>query len=110
MPSIARMHQLSGSLLYLAHIGILTVELFMPDAASLKDKRSILKRMRELIRRDFNVSAAEIAYQDKWQRSQWAFCFTGADKLYIEGSIQKLVGFLDSGRHASLTDYGIEIF
>jgi uncharacterized protein YlxP (DUF503 family) len=91
-----------------AHIGVLTAEFFIPQAASLKDKRSVLKRMRECVRREFNLSLAEIAYQDKWQRSQWVFCLVGSNKGYIDGVIQKLIEFLRSGRHASLIDYYIE--
>jgi uncharacterized protein len=93
-----------------AHIGILTAELCIQGASTLKEKRSVLKRMRALVRKDFNVSAAEIAYQDKWQRSQWIFCFAGSDKAYIEGYIQKLIIFLDSGRQVDLIDYKIEMF
>lgn len=90
------------------HIGILTAEFFIPQAASLKDKRCVLRSMRDRARNEFNVSMAEIAYQDKWQRSQWAFCFVGPDKAYIDGALQKLLEFLRCGRQANLTDYHIE--
>lgn len=90
------------------HIGILTAEFFIPEANSLKEKRSVLRSLRDHLRNEFNVSAAEIGCQDKWQRSQWAFGFVGPDRGYLEGAIQKLLDFLRSGRRASLTDHQIE--
>lgn len=90
------------------HIAVLTVEFFIPGAHSLKEKRFVLQSLRDRVCNQFNVSAAEIAYQDKWQRSQWAFCFAGSDKAYLEGALQKLLTFLKLGRNAQLTDYQIE--
>jgi uncharacterized protein YlxP (DUF503 family) len=92
-----------------AHIGILTAEFIIPKAGSLKEKRSVLNRMRDRVCGEFNVSAAEIAYQDKWQRSQWAFCIVGSNKAYIDSSMQRLLEFLRSGWHAYLGDYQIEL-
>ena len=91
-----------------AHIGCLTAEFLIPEAHSLKEKRSVLKRMKDRVRNQFNVSLAETGYQDKWQRSQWTFCAVGSDKVYVEGALQKLIEFLDSGQYATLSDYQIE--
>lgn len=91
-----------------AHIGVLTVDFFIPQSASLKDKRSVLLQMRDKVTNTFNVSAAEIGYQDKWQRSQWVFCAVGADKAYLDGLMQKLLEFLRSGRQADVTDHQLE--
>ena len=91
-----------------AHIGVLTAEFFIPDASCLKDKRSVLKHMFACVKREFNVAAAETGYQDKWQRSQWAFCFVGPDKAYLDGLVQNALEFLRSGQRAQLTDYHIE--
>lgn len=90
------------------HIGLLTAEFFLPEAHSLKDKRSVMKGMRDRVRNEFNVSVAEISYRDKWQRAQWAFCIVGSDMAYIDGALQQLLEFLRSGRHAMLTDHRIE--
>jgi uncharacterized protein YlxP (DUF503 family) len=91
-----------------AHIGVLTAEFFIPEAVSLKEKRSVLRHIRDRVRNGFNVSASEIGYQDKWQRSQWAFCIVGPDKAYIDGTMQRLLEFLRSNRRAELTDHRIE--
>jgi uncharacterized protein YlxP (DUF503 family) len=91
-----------------AHIGVLGAEFFIPQAASLKEKRAVLRCLRDRVRNDFNASAAEIGYQDKWQRSQWAFCFVGPDKAYLDAAMQKLLALLRAGSRASLIDYQIE--
>ena len=50
-------------------VGVLTVELFLAGAASLKDKRRVLKSILDKIRVRFNVSAAEVDKQEAWQFS-----------------------------------------
>ncbi|MBI4744417.1 MAG: DUF503 domain-containing protein [Actinobacteria bacterium] len=50
-------------------IGSAEMELFLPEANSLKDKRQIVKSITSKIRNKFNVSVAEIDYNDLWQRA-----------------------------------------
>ena len=92
------------------HVGSLTVEFFIPHSHSLKEKRSVLKRMKDRVRNQFNVSLAETGFQDKWQRSHWTFCAVGSDKVYIEGVFQKLIEFLDAGQHAELTSHKLNFY
>jgi len=55
------------------HVLTLIVDLRLPDAHSLKDKRSIVKTLLDGSRRRFQVAAAETDHQDEWQRSQLGF-------------------------------------
>ena len=50
-------------------VGLLTLELHIPDAQSLKDKRQVLRSLKDKLRRDFNVAVAEMEHHDSWQRS-----------------------------------------
>jgi len=50
-------------------IGLLTLELHFPGARSLKDKRQVLRRLKDRVRA-LNVSVAEVAHQDLWQRAR----------------------------------------
>ena len=50
-------------------IGVLTLELRIDDSHSLKDKRQVVKSLKDRLRHKFNVSVAEIDYQDLWQRA-----------------------------------------
>ncbi len=50
-------------------IGIGRFELFIPASGSLKDKRQVLRSMTMSVSKRFNVSIAEVEFQDKWQRA-----------------------------------------
>jgi len=71
-------------------IALLSIEVHIPYAQSLKDKRQQIRGLKERIRTKFNASVAEIAYQDKWQRSVIAVCLVGSDKRQIESSCSKV--------------------
>lgn len=49
-------------------IALLSVELHIPYSQSLKDKRMVLRRVKDRLQK-FNVAVAEVDYQDKWQRA-----------------------------------------
>ncbi len=49
-------------------VGILTIEIHMSEAHSLKEKRFILRSLKDRIRNKFNVSISEIDANDLWQR------------------------------------------
>lgn len=48
-------------------VGALTIELHLDQARSLKDKRHVVKSLKERLRRRHNIAIAEIGYQDLWQ-------------------------------------------
>jgi uncharacterized protein YlxP (DUF503 family) len=50
-------------------IALLSIELHMPTARSLKDKRMVLRRLKDRLK-PFNVAVAEVAHQDLWQRTE----------------------------------------
>jgi uncharacterized protein YlxP (DUF503 family) len=49
-------------------IAVLSVELFIPHSQSLKDKRMVLRSIKDRLKK-FNVAVAEVAHQDTWQRA-----------------------------------------
>jgi uncharacterized protein YlxP (DUF503 family) len=50
-------------------VGLLTLELYLPEARSLKEKRMVIKSLKDRIKNKFNVSIAEVDANDLWQRS-----------------------------------------
>ena len=50
-------------------IGVLTLEINVPEAHSLKEKRHVVRGLKDRLRSRFNVSVAEIDGQDSWQRA-----------------------------------------
>ncbi|HME08405.1 MAG TPA: DUF503 domain-containing protein [Bryobacteraceae bacterium] len=71
-------------------VGILTLELRLADAHSLKDKRHTVKGLKDRLRSRFNVAVAEIDYQDTWQRSLVSAVTVSADHLRAEQVLQSV--------------------
>ena len=66
------------------HILLITLELHIPLAHSLKDKRSHIKSLKDRISHRFNVSIAEIDFLDDWQRAMFGICIISNDKSYLD--------------------------
>lgn len=50
-------------------IGILQMDILLPESHSLKDKRSVLSHIKNRVRKQFNVSVAELRYHDQFSRT-----------------------------------------
>jgi len=72
------------------------VECIIYNTHSLKDKRSVVKRLIAKIRKDFNVSISEIDFQDLWQRAKLAIVTVANELLYAEKIIQEVIKIIDS--------------
>ncbi len=63
-------------------VGLLTLELYLPESNSLKSKRFVIKSLKDRIKNNFNVSVAEIKANDLWQRSVFGVaCVANETKL-----------------------------
>ena len=69
-------------------IGVLTLEIRVENSHSLKDKRHVVKGLKDRLRRKFNVSVAEIDYQDLWQRALVAVATVSSDHAHGELVLQ----------------------
>ena len=72
-------------------IGLLILDLHLPHARSLKDKRKELHRIRDRIRQKFNAAYAELDFQDTWQRSRIGVVTLNSQKSVVEGQLQALL-------------------
>ena len=91
------------------HVGVLQVEISIPDAMSLKDKRQVVKSLKDRIAHGHNVSIAEVGALDEHRRSIIGVAMVSNDKRYVEGALSKLVDFIRMAPQASLIDYQIEL-
>jgi uncharacterized protein YlxP (DUF503 family) len=89
-------------------VGTLTVRILIPGAHSLKDRRRVLKGLKDRIRNGFNVSVAEIDSTELWQRATLAIAMAGDDRRYINGALSELVNFLRVQPASQLVDYELE--
>ena len=69
-------------------VGVLTLELRLFDAQSLKDKRHTVKSLKDRLRSKFNVAVAEIDYQEVWQRSLISAVTVSGDHSHAEQVLQ----------------------
>lgn len=72
------------------------VECVIYNTHSLKDKRSVIKRLIARIRKDFNVSISEIDFQDLWQRTKFAIVTVANELLHAEKIIQEVINVIDN--------------
>jgi uncharacterized protein YlxP (DUF503 family) len=72
----------------MAAVGVLTLELRIEDAHSLKDKRHVVQSLKERLRGKFNVSVAEIDCQDLWQRAVLAAVTVSSSRAQAEKVLQ----------------------
>ena len=76
-------------------IGVLVVEILIHSSTSLKEKRFVLKSIKDRVKKKFNVSVAELFYQDKWQRSRLGFATISNQHSHAEQSMQHVFEYLD---------------
>jgi uncharacterized protein YlxP (DUF503 family) len=69
-------------------VGVITFELRLDEAHSLKDKRHYIKGLKDRLRAKFNVAVAEIDYQDLWQRGLIACVTVSPDQAFAEQILQ----------------------
>jgi uncharacterized protein YlxP (DUF503 family) len=69
-------------------IGVITWELEIFGCQSLKEKRSVVKSLKDRLHDRFNVSAAETAHQDVWQRAELTACVVAGQKKLAEAVLQ----------------------
>jgi uncharacterized protein YlxP (DUF503 family) len=90
-------------------VGLLTLELHIPDAQSLKDKRQVLRSLKDKLRRQFNVAVAELDHQDVWQRSVVGVVTLSNEEKHVNEVLQKVLDEADRILGSILINQSIEI-
>jgi uncharacterized protein len=92
-------------------VGCLEIVLQMESADSLKEKRSIVKRMIERAKNKFNIAAAEVGANDEHRRAVIGVTTVANDAAFVNSSLDKVLDFIEDeaiGR-AEVVDHRIEI-
>jgi uncharacterized protein YlxP (DUF503 family) len=76
------------------HTATLKVELHIPTSHSLKEKRAVIKPILEGARRRFQVAAAEVDHQAKWQRASLGFAVVGGSPAHVGDVLDKVERFV----------------
>lgn len=83
-------------------------ELHIEFAQSLKDKRSVVKSLRDRLRTRFQISAAEVGLQDVHQRARLAVSFIVLEHAQADALLDKIVSFIESNTDATLAGWTSE--
>jgi hypothetical protein len=89
-------------------IGVLQIEISIPEANSLKEKRRAVLSLKDRIANGHNVSVAEVDALDEHRRSILGVAMVSNDKRYIEGGLSKIVDLVRMTPSVNLTDYQID--
>jgi len=90
-------------------VGVLKIDLEITDSNSLKDKRMVLRGLKERICRSLNVSISEVGYDDKWQRTILGIAATSKDKQYISTMLNRVLHYVEKERTVVVLDVQMEI-
>ena len=90
-------------------VGLLTLELHIPDAQSLKHNRQVLRSLKDKLRRDFNVAVAELEHQDTWQRSVVGIVTISNEEKHLREVLQKVLDEADRILGSFLINQAVEI-
>ena len=94
-------------------IAFLTLELRIEAAHSLKDKRQVLRSLKDKLRASFNVSVAELDAADLWQRATVGVVSISGSRDYLRGLMEKVersAARIANNAGAEITDSFIEYF
>lgn len=89
-------------------VGLLTVDIYIPAAGSLKEKRAVIKSVKDKIGNKFNISIAEIDFQDKWQRARFGIAQVGNNYQFVENSLMTIFNIIDSYGTFQIIDHHFE--
>ncbi len=91
------------------HIGILQFELFVDHAQSLKDKRRVVRSVKDRLHREHQVSVAEVGSLDVWNRADMGLVGCSGDAGYLSGMLEAIVRKLEALPDARLGAFSMEI-
>ncbi len=77
-------------------IGLCTLEFHLPGVLSLKEKRSILKSLLKRLHNTFNVSAAEVDFQDSWQEAVIAVATVTTSTPHAHQTLSHIITWIEA--------------
>ncbi|MCU0578138.1 MAG: DUF503 domain-containing protein [Desulfobacterota bacterium] len=90
-------------------VGVMDLLLWLPEAHSLKDKRQVVKSLKDRIRNHFNVAVAEVGDQQLWQKAHLGVCTVSADRRDANARLDQVANFVEGLHLAADMDVRIEM-
>ena len=77
-------------------VGVCTIELFISDSQSLKDKRQVLHSLKDRLREKFNLSVAEVDAQDLWQKAVLGMACVANEGAHVNRVLEQALNLIKS--------------
>lgn len=90
-------------------VGVLTVDLAILDAQTLKDKRRVIHGLKQRLRNRFNVSVSEVAYLDAAKRCRLGVAMVARESRALNSQLDQIVDMVRGNAYATLVDYHREL-
>jgi hypothetical protein len=91
-------------------VGLCTLELSIPATHSLKGKRGVIKPLLAQLRKEFNVSAAEVEEHDLWQAARVGVAMVSTDPGHVHGQLESVVRWIERTQpHLYVSNWDIEV-
>ncbi len=88
---------------------MLTLELYLGEADSLKDKRRVLKSLLERLKQRFNVSAAEVGRQDSWRYATVGISAVSGENAHVRQILDAVSRFVESHNGVEVLEISREL-
>jgi len=89
-------------------VAVALCELHIPFAQSLKDKRMVVKSLRDKLRHRFEISAAEVGLNDVHQRARLGLCFVSLDDATADAALERILHFVETTGEGTLAGWTVE--
>jgi uncharacterized protein YlxP (DUF503 family) len=86
-------------------VGVLRVDLLVPEARSLKDKRRVVQSIKQRLRNQHNVSVSEVEYEEIHQRCALGISMVANESRFVQSCLDRLVDGFRADPRVSLLDY-----
>lgn len=91
------------------NVGILQIALLVRSAHSLKEKRRVVKSLKDRLRQAFNISIAEVGSQDTWQSADLGVAMVGTDVKFVNQVLSQVMNHIEAERDVEIVDSQMEI-
>ena len=85
-------------------VGLVVWDLHLPGCASLKEKRQVVKSLKDRLHNRFNVSVAETGHQDAHQRAELAACLVSGDRRHAQSVLSSVDRMVEEEPEARIVD------
>lgn len=90
-------------------IGVVQAQLLVRESRSLKDKRRVIKSLKERLKHRFNISIAEVGATESIQQAIIGAAMVSNDSQHVQETLTKVVNFMNNDVRAELMHYEIEM-